>query len=42
MKSKQQGGFTLIELLLTFWFLFLLSLIGSAIYVAVHFIAKFW
>lgn len=36
---KKQKGFTLFELLFV---LFILALAGGALYVVIHFIAKFW
>lgn len=39
---KYQKGFTIIELLMVLVFVLALSIGGSLLYVAWHFIAKFW
>jgi type II secretory pathway pseudopilin PulG len=39
---KKQSGFTLIELLTVVFGLVALALAGAALWVAIHFIAKFW
>ena len=41
MKRKQQG-FTAYELLAVLWGLFVFGCVGGVIYVACHFIAKYW
>ena len=41
MRNKQKG-YTLIELVLVVWFLFVIGLVGTGLYVAGHFISKFW
>lgn len=41
MKNKQYG-YTLYELLACLWFLFLIGSFIAVIWMAVHFIAKFW
>jgi len=39
---KKQKGFTLIELMIVLSFVAAAAFAGTAIYVAVHFISKFW
>lgn len=39
---NKQHGYTITELLVILWFLFVLAMVGGGIYVAVHFITKFW
>jgi len=40
--NNMRKGFTILELLMVLWALFVLCIIGGVIYVACHFIAKFW
>jgi hypothetical protein len=43
MKTDQyQKGFTLTELIIVVWGIIVLSLIGFGLYVAWHFVSKFW
>lgn len=39
---RNQRGFTLIELLICLAILFCIAAVGGMVYVAIHFIAKFW
>lgn len=39
---NNQKGFTVLELMAVVWVLFILGLIGTAIYVAHHFLMKWW
>lgn len=39
---KKQLGYTLTELLVIVWFGLIVAAVGTVIYVAVHFISKFW
>lgn len=39
---KKQAGFTLYELLILVWLAFVVGVAGLAIWVAWHFISKWW
>lgn len=39
---RNQKGFTLVELFFVMWVFVVLGVVGTVLYVAGHFIAKFW
>jgi type II secretory pathway pseudopilin PulG len=39
---KNQTGFTLVELMVVIWFVLIVIAVGGGLYVAHHFISKFW
>ncbi len=42
IKKSNQNGFTLTELLILLWFVFIIGVLGLAVYAVAHFVMKFW
>lgn len=42
MFRSRVKGYSISELLFVIWVLFILSMFGTSLWIAIHFIAKYW